>query len=294
MADGPQYISGRVFKSFSLGINPNRHQRLDARAPIAELVEALNAFRPEAITAYASIAALLAEEQLAGRLRISPQIVATGAEVRTPEMEERIVAAWGQAPFNSYGTTETGPGLGIDCDRHDGLHVFEDLTHIEVVDDENRPVAAGEPGSRLLVTNLFNRTQPLIRYEISDLVTLSPEPCPCGRPFALLASVDGRNDDILELPATAGGTVSVHPFALGRPLSRIAELVEYRIVYARDTLRIEAVLNGDPQGVQEAISTRLGDALAARGVKTPPIQVESVTQIPRHPQSGKRKLIEMR
>jgi len=291
-ADSPLHVSGRAARTLDTGISPYRYQRLDARAPLGELVEALNSFQPEGLNAYASTAALLAERQLAGALRISPQVVSTGAEVRTPEMEARIVAAWGQAPFDFYNSTESGAALAAECDRHTGLHLFEDLLQVEVVDDEYRPVAVGEPGSRLLLTNLFNRTQPLIRYELDDLVTLSPEPCPCGRPFPLLESVEGRSDDVLELPASAGGTVSVHPATLRGAMTKIAAIMEYRIVYRRGELRVEAVLSGEDDGVCGEIGAGLEAALAAGGVQAPPIRVESVDRIPRHPHSGKHRAIE--
>ncbi len=295
-AESPLHISGRAARTLDTGISPYRFQRLDVRAPLDSLVEELNAFQPEGLSAYASTAALLAERQLSGDLHISPRVVTTGAEVRSPEMEERIVAAWGRAPFDFYNASESGAGLAAECDRHAGLHVFEDLAQIEVVDDEYRPVPAGEPGSRLLLTNLFNRTQPLIRYELDDLVTLSPDPCPCGRPFPLLESVDGRSDDLLELPATAGGTVSIHPLTLRSPLSRIAALSEYRIVYGRGELRVDAVLNGasDRRRTCREVKARLAEALAESGAQAPPIRIECVAEIPRHPHSGKKKTIEAR
>ena len=172
-----------------------------------------------------------------------------------------------------------------------GLHLFEDQVLLEVVDDEYRPVPAGEPGSRLLITNLFNRTQPLIRYELNDLLTVSPDPCPCGRPFPLLKSVEGRSDDVLEMPATEGGTIKVHPLTLRSPLAGIAALSEYRIVYGAGELRVDAVLAGaDGRQACGEIETGLGAALAERGVQVPPILVESVAEIPRHPHSGKHKV----
>jgi len=294
-AEGDTHISGRALRSLDAGLTPFRQQRLDARMPLWELVEALNAFRPEALNAYASTAALLAERQLAGALNISPSVVMTIAEVLSQEMRQRIVAAWGTAPFNGYGSSETGPATAVECDRHAGLHVFEDLVQIEVVDDEHRPVRAGEPGSRLLVTNLFNRAQPLIRYELNDLVTVSPDSCPCGRPFPLLESVDGRSDDLLELPARSGGVVSVHPLVLRSPLSTIGALSEYRIIHGRGELRVEAVLNGagDRRRTCREIEARLAEALAESGAQAPSIRIESVAEIPRHPHSGKKKTIEV-
>ncbi|WP_236794465.1 hypothetical protein [Amycolatopsis sp. GM8] len=68
----------------------------------------------------------------------------------------------------------------------------------------------------MLITNVVNRVQPLIRYELSDSVTLTPGPGPAGWPFHRLSTVDGRSGDIVTLPARGGGTVRVHP------MSRIA------------------------------------------------------------------------
>jgi putative adenylate-forming enzyme len=291
-ADCPLHMTGRMGRSTDIGVH--RMLRLDARAPLDELVGALNGHRPEALAGYSSAIALLAGEQLAGRLQIAPGVVATTSEVRTAEMEERIVAAWGQKPFDGYASTETGM-LAADCERHSGLHLFSDLVHLEVVDDMGRPVPAGEPGSRVLVTNLINRTQPLIRFELSDLVTLGTRPCPCGRPHPLIEAVDGRSDDMLDLPAAAGGTVPVHPLAIRSPLAAVPALLEYRVVSGPDALRVQAVLGPEaagPDQVTDEIAGRLRDSLTERGVLPPPILVERVGEIPRHPRSGKRRLIE--
>lgn len=119
-------------------------------------------------------------------------------------------SAWQIPPFNVHAATETG-GIAAECARHRGLHLFEDLHIPEIVDDHYQPDPAGQPGDRLLVTVLSSRTLPLIRYEMTDRVTLATGPCPDGLPFRLLASIEGRTDDILTLPATAGGTIRVHP-----------------------------------------------------------------------------------
>ena len=68
----------------------------------------------------------------------------------------------------------------------------------------------------MLVTTLFSRTQPLIRYKINDSVRLSAENCPCGLPFAILESIQGRVEDTLHLPAAAGGQVAVQPLVFNR------------------------------------------------------------------------------
>lgn len=289
-ADNHLHMGGRWNRSLDVGLH--RLMRLDARTPIGDLVEALNSFQPDGINTYASIAALLAERQITGELRIAPQVLGVSGEVLTAEMRERIVAAWGRRPFDYYGASETGL-IATECERHAGLHVFESQVVLEIVDDDYRPVPPGEPGSRLLVTNLFNRTQPLIRYELNDLVTVSPGPCPCGRPSSLLKTVEGRSDDVLELPSTEGGTTKVHPAALRSPLAGVGALSEYRIIYAAGELRVQAVLDGSYGRASQEIEAKLGAALAEQGAQVASIRVESVGKIPRHPHSGKHKVIEV-
>lgn len=290
VADSPLHMTARMGRSIDVGAH--RLLRLDARAPLERIVAALNGFQPDALTAFASVAALLADEQTAGRLRVAPGTVATTSEVCTGDMRERIEAAWGAVPYNGYAATETGM-LATDCDRHRGLHVLEDLVHLEAVDDANRPVPAGTPAAKLLVTNLVNRTQPLIRFELSDLVTVSPEPCPCGRPSVMIAGVDGRSDDILMLPGREGGTVAVHPLTLRSPLAAVAGLRQYRIVHDRGAIAIEVVAEPG-HDVAADVRVAVAGALDRRGVVAPSISVDRVERIERHPGSGKAKLVESR
>ena len=87
------------------------------------------------------------------------------------------------------------------------MHVFEDLLFIEVVDDQYQPVAPGVYGSKVLVTTLFSRTQPLIRYELNDSVRQATDPCTCSLPFAVIDGIHGRVEDTLSLPSMTGGRV---------------------------------------------------------------------------------------
>jgi phenylacetate-CoA ligase len=154
-------------------------ERMDAAAPLPDIAARLNQLRPDILIGYASMIRTLAGEQLAGRLRIAPRTVNSASEVLTAETRAMATRAWGVPPFNVYAATETG-GIAGECAQHQGMHLFEDLIIAEVVDDAYRPVPPGQPGDRLLVTVLFSRTLPLIRYEMTDLVTLATEPCPDG------------------------------------------------------------------------------------------------------------------
>ncbi len=291
MAKSATHMTARFGAALDVGVH--RFLRLDARTPVPELVRALNAFQPGVLTAYASMAALLAEEQIEGRLRISPGTVQTTSEVRTQRMTECIREAFGCHPFDVYASTETCM-LGAECEEHRGLHVLTDQVLVEVVDADNRPVAPGSQGARLLITNLENRTQPIIRYELTDLVTLSPEPCPCGRPFPLIAELDGRTDDVLSLSGAGGGRVQVHPLTLRSPLGSLRAIRQYRLLHHDEGITVEVVTAEPTPELAGEIRRRLAAALEAQSVDPPPLEVEFVSEIERHRVSGKVRLVESR
>lgn len=291
-APSPLHMTNRMAATLRLPVHVSHP--LPVTMPIPRLVEELNAFQPELVSVFPSVASLLAEEQLAGRLRIAPSVVSTTSEVRTREMEERIRGAWCVEPFDAYGITEAG-AAAADCDRHKGFHFSEDLSILEVVDEENRPVPAGTPGAKYLLTNLFNYTQPLIRYEMSDIFTLSPEPCPCGRPFRLVSAIEGRSDDILRLPGPAG-EVAVHPLNLRSPMAAIAEVRQYQIVHDPSLLEVRVLAR---EGIsRNDVSARIGQALreniTALDASPPEIRVEFVDDFERDAAMGKFKIVQAR
>jgi len=288
-ATTPLHMTARMGATIDVGAHAML--RLDAREPLERLAALLQVFRPEVLIAYPSIAALLADEQSAGRLRIAPKIVCTTSEVRTPEMEARIVGAWSVQPFNCYAATETGI-LAVDCEQHLGLHLLTDHTLVEVVDEQGLTVPTATPGHHLLVTSLLNRTLPILRYRLDDLVTLSAEPCPCGRPFPLVVGLDGRSDDVLRLPSSTGTTVALHPLALRSPLARVAGLKQYRIVHEGGLLFIEVVTA--EASVAETVANVMRQVLEEQRIEGVAVEVRRVEGIARHAASGKFKLIEAR
>ena len=274
----------------------NRVLRLDTRQPLPDLVAALHAFKPEVLFGYPSVLALLADEQRAGRLRLRPRKVITLSEVRTQEMETVMREAWRVEPYNWYGISEGG-GLAADCPHPRGMHLLEDLFMVENVDEQGRPVPDGVTGHKLLLTNLFNRTQPIIRYELSDMVALDSRPCPCGRSLRRVVSIEGRSSEILRFPATAGGDVAVHPFTIESPFTQMQEVQQYQVVQDPDVLRVLVVPREG--SARDAIRQRVRDAmvaaLVAAGASPPPIHVDVVETLTRDQGHGaKFKLIESR
>jgi phenylacetate-coenzyme A ligase PaaK-like adenylate-forming protein len=102
-----------------------RTLRLDATSPLAETVAQLNDFQPESLVGYASMLRLLANEQIAGRLQIRPDAAMSASEVLGADSRARIRRAWGVDVFDVYAATEPA-GIASECDRHQGLHLYED------------------------------------------------------------------------------------------------------------------------------------------------------------------------
>ena len=192
--------------------------QLDATEGLKEIVKKLNNFNPHTLVGYASMIHILAEEQLSGNLNINPSIVFSSSEVLTRDMRSKIEKAFGKTLFNEYASTEAG-SLAGECQYHTGLHLLEDQVYVEVVDKNNQLVPNGAFGEKLLITVLFNKTQPLIRYELSDSIKLSSTSCPCGRPYVLVEDIQGRSEDFLYFDSL-GERITVHP-------NKIQEIMEF-------------------------------------------------------------------
>ena len=267
--------------------------RLSALTPLPEMVAALNDFQPAVLFGYPSVAALLAAEQLAGRLRISPRLMALGSEPLTAEARDAVRRAWGFDPGEYYATTEAPTLASSTPDHPRALELFEDMFVVEIVDEHDRPVPPGTAGAKVLVTNLENRTLPLIRYALEDRVVESPDPNPAGRPYRHLAAIDGRTADTLTFPGREGGTVSVLPLRLGAPFAGLPQVRQFQIVHDPGGLEVRLVLGPDaaretPAIVRAAVLRVLEEA----GAVPPAVAVTPVAELEReHGAAAKLKLI---
>lgn len=260
----------------------------DAAQPLAEIVRQLNGWQPHMLAGYASMVRILADEQLAGRLHIHPHMIIPGSEVLTDETRRRIEAAWGHPPFNAYGATEGGAGLAAETSDHDGMYVYEDNVIFEVVDEQYRPVPPGVYGDKVLITTLFSRTQPLIRYELSDSIRLSTVPSRLHLPFVRIDGIQGRTEDILRLPTPSGGEVAVHPITFHHILDSLP-VSGWQVVQEQDRLRV--LLSSAQNNVNDAqLVDSIRRNLTAQNVLPPRIFVEHVDVIPKNA-TGKTPLI---
>jgi putative adenylate-forming enzyme len=268
----PAHMTSRA--PITVNGQPVARLQLSTNEPLETLVECLNEWQPNALFLYPSIAGVLADEQRQGRLRVTPRIIFCGSETMPSETRQKIEEVWQTRLFDIYGTTEGGV-LAAECSFHQGLHMFEDFSIVEVVDQDNRPVPPGEQGDKVLITVLFRHTQPLIRYELADLVRASSiERCACGRPFALLEAIEGRAIEVLHLPSPSGRDEKIYPY-LFTTIFNTQPVSGWQVIHEADGLHV--FLTGASEQLRdEPLLDALRQALIKRGVIVPPITIQRV------------------
>lgn len=263
--------------------------RLDATEPLRDICDQLNSCQPEILVAYAGMAKVLAQCQIDGELEISPGAIFASSEVLTPHTMETIKRAWGSIPFNAYAATETAL-IAADCE-HRRMHLCEDLVIVEIVDQHNQPVAPGKRGEKMLVTVLFSRTVPLIRYEISDSVMLADpaSTCECGKPFAMLAGIQGRAEDVLQLENADNKKVSIHP-DIFHDVLELAPVKGWQVTQESRTGIVISVVGPQAGYNGQNITSKVYDRLRGLGAGNPGVRIEIVEKL-RQSASGKTPLV---
>lgn len=264
----PLHQSAQVGASVQSSIVPTL--RIDATEPLKTIVEKLNDWHPDSLVSYASMTALLAQKQIEGQLKINPKAIFTSSEVLTAEMRKTIKEAWGIEPFNQYAMTESG-GLGSECGMHNGMHLFNDLVIPEVVDENNRPVPPGTFGSKLLITVLFSRTQPLIRYQISDSIKISNRKCSCGINFPIIEEIQGRSDQIIYLKSIQNENIAVHPVIFYNIMDLVG-ITQWQVILNKDEFTFVIAGKKGPE-IENNIIELLNQALLKMDIKPPRISI---------------------
>jgi phenylacetate-CoA ligase len=153
-----------------------------------------------------------------------------GAEPWTDSMRQHIEKMSSIEAFDIYGLSEIiGPGVGCECRRHQGLHIFEDHFYPEIVDPETgEPLADGCEGE-LVLTTLSKQAMPMIRYRTRDITMILPGQCECGRTIRRIARIGRRSDDMLIIRG-----VNIFPSQVEAALLQIeGTLPHYQILLTR-------------------------------------------------------------
>ena len=257
---------------------PTRVELVDAGrldpARMADLVALVARHGPPLVEGYVGALYEIARhvERHGGWDRTPRALGATAAPL-TPEVRNYVQDVLGAPLHDQYRCSEV-PWMAGECAERDGLHVFADMRHIEVVDDAGQPVPDGVTGD-LVVTDLANRVFPLVRYRLGDRGALRTAPCPCGVTLPLMDPPDGRTVDMIRLPdgtVVAGGLFSIFsavPTAVRR----------FRLHQHADHSIELTVVPGDGPRARADIETAAG-ALRDRLGRQVDVRVTEVAELP--------------
>jgi phenylacetate-coenzyme A ligase PaaK-like adenylate-forming protein len=170
---------------------------------------------------------------------------------------------------------------------HQGwLHLNADWLILEPVDRDFQPVPPGQASHTVLLTNLANRVQPLIRYDLGDSITVQPGPCRCGNPLPAIR-VAGRRDDILSFQPPDGAMIQVMPLAITTMLEKIPGLERYQLIQdgsATLSIRLEVSPGSSEPQVWQTVTQNLHHYLADQGLSF--VAVRKSSEPPRRDATG--------
>jgi putative adenylate-forming enzyme len=204
--------------AFFLRSNSNLYQQLGGRLvhlryfdlmlPLEQAIDELNRFQPDLLVGPPSLLMLLARERRV--LHCAPERLISVAEVLEPQDKDHLQRCFGVPVHQIYQCTE---GFIAATCAHGSLHIQEDLVAVQC-----EPIAGDPTRVSPIVTDLWRTAQPIVRYRLNDILTLSALPCSCGSDFRVIASIEGRCDDVFAFHRRGGATRPVFPDLIRRTI----------------------------------------------------------------------------
>ncbi len=227
------------------------------------------------LCATSSYALLLAEEierrGIKDQIKLRKGVI--GSERWGDKMRTRIANELGVELFDIYGLTEIyGPGIGINCEKEEHMHYWDDFIYLEIIDPKTgKNLPDGQIGE-IVITTLRKQGAPLIRYRTHDLSFIVPEKCSCGCTFPRIGRIIGRSDDMIKVKG-----VNIYPGQVEDVLRNVSGVSsEYQVMIdhlnGKDIMTLFFEMeNGADQaavelGVAEEFKTKVGLKIVPKGV----------------------------
>lgn len=259
--------------------------------PLPDIVRELNAYQPAFVSSYPTVLALLAHEQDAGRLAIRPAALWSGGEGLSPSARRDIERVFGCPLQNEYGASECLT-IAHAC-REGWLHVNAEWVMLEPVDRHFRATEPGELSHTVLLTNLANAVQPIIRYDLGDSVRAKVGPCACGSPLPSI-QVEGRSDDVIALRARDGTQKQLIPLALTTIVEDAARVHRFQIVQSSQASLGLRLMDADRARAGAVALAALRVYLRRNALSNVEVQVEPGEPQPQRRSGKLRQVVAMR
>jgi len=251
--------------------------------PTREVIRELAAFRPRVLVGYAGALRVLAEARRRGEIRLRPRVIVSSGEALLPGDRALVEETFGVRVRNLYASSEhLYMGLDVPRRKGEGMYLFEDDLIFELKDDCT------------LVTNLFNRTLPLFRYRMDDVLRPAARQGLYG-PYLIVETLVGRAEHAPEFVNARGERDTIHPIVLAEFYVRHLSAFQVRLNGAdsfRFLAQLEAGLDEPARAaVEREIAARLRALLDEKGMQNVRFTIERVNELPPAPETGKFRLI---
>lgn len=183
-------VSSPAFNINSFG---NKLTYVSQLNPIEKIISELEEINPNIISAPSSMLEILAKEHEKGNLKIKPKILVSYAEILYPKTKKELERVFRCNIHQIYKCTEGA--IAISC-KKGNLHINEDLVAVQTLNSDGTSTEPGTPCYKMIITDLHKTSQPIIRYELNDIITISKKPCSCGSHFRVIEKIQGRSDDL--------------------------------------------------------------------------------------------------
>lgn len=278
-----------------------RFRFFDLMLPLEQAVASLNEFKPHIVVGPPSLLGFLAGAQEGGTLRIEPERLVSVAEVLEPQDQAHIHRVFGAPVHQIYQCTEGL--LAISC-REGSLHIQEDLVVIQTEPLKGEQAAQEEHSGHAhsayrfspIITDLWRKTQPIIRYRLNDVLRLSGKRCACGSPFRVIESIEGRSDDILYFTSADRSQRPFFPDTIRRMVLLAGTGIEdyYALQERPGHLRIHLRISPDSSflRIAEEVSSSAQSTIAEYGCLPADLSiVEGIAALP--PGTKRRRVVRL-
>ena len=238
-----------------------------------------------------SYALVLAEEveKRGIRSQINLRKGVIGSERWGEKMRQRIKNELNIEIYDIYGLTEIyGPGIGIDCDCHEGMHYYDDYLYFEIIDSQTGEVLPEGETGELVITTLRKEGAPLLRYRTRDLTRIIPGTCKCGRTYPRIDRIIGRTDDMVKVKG-----VNIYPGQIDEVLREVDGVSsEYQIlidhINGKDVMTLKVEYNSDGDTDRSDIEDNIVDIFKKKiGIQII-AEVSGIGSLPRSEKKSKR------
>jgi putative adenylate-forming enzyme len=242
---------------------------------IEEIVKQLQDLQPNVLSAPPSMLQILAKEMREGRLIINPLRVVSYAEVLYPDIRSEIERIFDTPVHEIYQASEGS--IAMTCSKG-SLHINEDLVFVQTLDSEGNHAVPGEPCYKMVVTDLHKKSQPIIRFELNDIITVSSEKCSCGSSFRVIERIMGRTDDLFWAHNSETDELQfIFPDYISRAIiSSSEEIEEYQAIqksFTKVLVRVVPTATANNEEIVRAIQKAIRNVFLSYRCNIPNVKV---------------------